>query len=67
MTECYLCEKEQHNQIPLLVCGCYICNDCYNILKSQKINNCRCKKPLRRGRKTKIHDEIYKLDMLYSA
>lgn len=69
MNICYLCKETQNNQIPVLKCFCYCCSDCYNSLKSQKINNCLvCKKPLKRsGRRNKIENEIFKLNMLYSV
>lgn len=68
---CYLCGTDQDPQISLLVCKCYCCNNCYNNLKSQKINNCLvCNKPLKRsGIKNKIltQKKILALDILYSA
>ena len=69
MNICNVCNDDQNNQIPLLVCGCYCCSECYCKLKSSGINNCiTCKKPLRRSsRRNKIQNEIYKLNILYSA
>ena len=71
MNFCYLCKDNQNNQIPVLVCGCYCCNNCYNNLKSQKINNCLvCNKKLRRsGIKNKLvtQKQILALNILYSA
>ena len=68
MNICFLCKENQNNQIPVLVCGCYCCNNCYNNLKSQKINNCECGKPLKRSaRRNKIQKQILALNILYSA
>ncbi len=69
MSECYCCKEEKHSQIPLLVCGCYCCSECYCKLKSSGYNNCLlCKKTLRRSSKgNNLIQQIYKLDMLYSA
>ncbi len=71
MNCCYLCNVNQDTQIPILKCGCYCCNKCYNNLKLNKIDNCLvCNKPLRRSnRKNKLitQKQILALDLLYSA
>ena len=56
MNICFLCNDDQNNQIPLLVCGCYCCSECYCKLKSSGINNCLvCDKKLKRsGIKNKL-------------
>ena len=36
---CLLCD-EKDNQIPLLVCGHYICCACYTQLKCNRIDKC---------------------------
>ncbi len=68
MDKCFCCEEKKHNQVPFLICGHYCCSECYHKLKSSGINICLiCKTNLRRGRRSKILNEIYTLDMLYSA
>jgi hypothetical protein len=67
---CFLCDVPKNNQVPILVCKCYCCSDCYNTLKSQGNSCLVCKKPLKRsGIKNKIliQKKILALDLLYSA
>ena len=67
MNICFLCEENQDSQIPILKCGCYCCNKCYNIFKSQSINNCECGKPLKRSnRKNKLQKQIFALNVAFS-
>jgi len=66
---CYKCDIQQHKEVGLLVCGCYICCDCYCRLKDLKIDKCLCcdKKLRRSQKKQKLIKQKYILDMLYSG
>jgi hypothetical protein len=68
---CFKCDIPKHKEVPLLVCGCYICPDCYCRLKSStpKIQHCLVcnNKLVRSSRKQKIIKDKYILDMLYTT
>lgn len=68
MNICYECDEKQINEIPLLVCGHYACNECYVRLKSSKIQHCLiCNDKLKRSqRKQKLVKQIYDLNMSFS-
>jgi hypothetical protein len=64
---CIECDKHKIDEIPLLVCGHYACNDCYVRLKSSKIYNCLiCNDKLKRSfRKQRLARQIHELNMSY--
>ena len=66
--DCLNCETQQIKEVPLLVCGCYICPDCYCRLKSSKIHYClTCNKKLRRStRKKNIIKQIHELNHAFA-
>jgi len=49
---CSICLDPPDKNIPLLICGHYVCCECYCRLKNMGFTNCLdCNRVLRRGRK----------------